>query len=223
MTGDEAAAVLAERRRRMVTEQIAGRGVDDREVLAALRAVPRHLFVPENLVHDAYRDCALPIGYGQTISQPYIVALMTSLLRLDVRSRVLEVGSGSGYQTAVLAELAGEVFTIERVPELAARAQVALRGLGYRNVTTRVGDGSVGLPEHQPYDGIMVTAAAPEPPKALLRQMADGGRLVLPIGEPGRDQMLVLLVRQGDSYTEREQIGVRFVPLVGEQGFAESA
>ncbi len=123
----------------------------------------------------------------------------------------------------MLAELAGEVFTIERVPELAARAQVALRGLGYRNVTTRVGDGSVGLPEHQPYDGIMVTAAAPEPPKALLRQMADGGRLVLPIGEPGRDQMLVLLVRQGDSYTEREQIGVRFVPLVGEQGFAESA
>jgi protein-L-isoaspartate(D-aspartate) O-methyltransferase len=223
VTGDEAAAVLAERRRRMVTEQIAGRGVDDREVLAALRAVPRHLFVPENLVHDAYRDCALPIGYGQTISQPYIVALMTSLLRVDVRSRVLEVGSGSGYQTAVLAELAGEVFTIERVPELAARAQVALRGLGYRNVTTRVGDGSVGLPEHQPYDGIMVTAAAPEPPKALLRQMADGGRLVLPIGEPGRDQMLVLLVRQGDSYTEREQIGVRFVPLVGEQGFAESA
>jgi protein-L-isoaspartate(D-aspartate) O-methyltransferase len=207
----------------MVAEQIAGRGVEDREVLAALRAVPRHLFVPENLVHDAYRDCALPIGYGQTISQPYIVALMTSLLRVDVRSRVLEVGSGSGYQTAVLAELAGEVFTIERVPELAARAQVALRGLGYRNVTTRVGDGSVGLSEHQPYDGIMVTAAAPEPPKALLRQMADGGRLVLPIGEPGRDQMLVLLVRQGDSYTEREQIGVRFVPLVGEQGFAESA
>jgi protein-L-isoaspartate(D-aspartate) O-methyltransferase len=223
VTGDEAAGILAERRRCMVAEQIASRGVEDREVLAALRAVPRHLFVPENLVHDAYRDCALPIGYGQTISQPYIVALMTSLLRLDVRSRVLEVGSGSGYQTAVLAELAGEVFTIERVPELGARAQMALRGLGYRNVTTRVGDGSLGLPEHQPYTGIIVTAAAPEPPKALLHQMADGGRVVLPVGEPGRDQMLVLMVRQGDSYTEMDQIGCRFVPLVGEQGFAESS
>ena len=151
----------SERRHAMVQEQVEARGVHDPDVLAALRAVPRHLFVPPALVDHAYDDGALAIGYGQTISQPYIVALMTALAQVNVRSKVLEVGTGSGYQTAVLAELAGEVFSIERRHELEESADLVLARLGYHNVTTMLGDGSLGLPEHAPFDRIVVTAAAP--------------------------------------------------------------
>ena len=205
----------------MVTDQIEARGIHDADVLSALRTVPRHLFVPEGLVEQAYDDGALAIGSGQTISQPYIVALMTVLAQLTVRSRVLEVGSGSGYQTAVLAELADEVFTIERRAELEERARLVLAKLGYHNVTAVLGDGSLGLPEHAPFDRIVVTAAAPQAPPLLLEQLAEGGRLVVPIGPAGRDQVLTVITRSADGLHEVESIPCRFVPLVGAGGFGE--
>ena len=188
---------------------------------SALRTVPRHLFVPADVADQAYDDGALPIGYGQTISQPYIVALMTLLAEVNVRSRVLEVGSGSGYQTAVLAELAGEVYTIERRRELEERARLAARRLGYHNVTSVLGDGSLGLPEHAPYDRIVVTAAAPAPPPPLLDQLAEGGRLVVPIGPAGGDQSLTVISRTAEGLHEVESIPCRFVPLVGASGFRD--
>jgi protein-L-isoaspartate(D-aspartate) O-methyltransferase len=203
----------------MVAEQIETRGIHDADVLSALRTVPRHLFVPAEVADQAYGDGALPIGYGQTISQPYIVALMTVLAELTVRSRVLEVGSGSGYQTAVLAELAGEVYTIERRPELAERARLALERLGYHNVTCVLGDGSLGLPEQAPFDRIVVTAAAPAPPPPLLAQLADCGRLVVPVGSVGGDQVLTVVSRTAAGLSEVAGIPCRFVPLVGERGF----
>jgi protein-L-isoaspartate(D-aspartate) O-methyltransferase len=205
----------------MVTDQIEARGIHDADVLSALRTVPRHLFVPEGLIEQAYDDGALAIGSGQTISQPYIVALMTVLAQLTVRSRVLEVGSGSGYQTAVLAELADEVFTIERRAELEERARLVLAKLGYHNVTAVLGDGSLGLPEHAPFDRIVVTAAAPQAPPLLLEQLAEGGRLVVPIGPAGRDQVLTVITRSADGLHEVETIPCRFVPLVGAGGFGE--
>jgi protein-L-isoaspartate(D-aspartate) O-methyltransferase len=208
-----------ERRHVMVSEQIESRGLHDGDVIAALRTVPRHLFVPKEIEDQAYEDGALPIGHGQTISQPYIVALMTSLLQVNVRSTVLEVGSGSGYQTAILAELAGHVFTVERVPELAEGARQVLEKLGYHNVTIVVGDGSLGLTEHAPYDRIMVTAAAPEAPPPLLDQLAVGGRLVAPIGPAGRDQVLTAVTRVGEGFREEKSVPCRFVPLLGERGF----
>jgi len=208
-----------ERRHLMVVEQIESRGLHDGDVVAAMRTVPRHLFVPKEIEDQAYEDGALPIGHGQTISQPYIVALMTSLLQVNVRSSVLEVGSGSGYQTAILAELAGQVYTIERVPELAEGARQVLDKLGYHNVTVVVGDGSLGLPEHAPYDRIMVTAAAPEAPPPLLEQLAAGGILVAPIGPAGRDQVLTSFTRAGDTFRQERSVPCRFVPLLGERGF----
>ncbi len=210
-----------ERRHAMVAEQIEGRGIHDPNVLAALRAVPRHLFVPAGLTDRAYDDGALAIGYGQTISQPYIVALMTELAEVNVRSHVLEVGSGSGYQTAVLAELAGEIYTIERRRELEERARELLCRLGYHNVTTVLGDGSLGLPEQAPFDSIVVTAAAPAPPPPLLDQLVEGGRLVVPIGPAGGDQVLTVVVKMADGVREVESIPCRFVPLVGASGFDE--
>jgi protein-L-isoaspartate(D-aspartate) O-methyltransferase len=210
-----------ERRHTMVAEQIEGRGIHDPDMLAALRAVPRHLFVPAGLIDRAYDDGALAIGYGQTISQPYIVALMTELAEVNVRSRVLEVGSGSGYQTAVLAELAGEVYTIERRRELEERARELLSRLGYHNVTTVLGDGSLGLPEQAPFDSIVVTAAAPASPPPLLAQLVEGGRLVVPIGPAGGDQVLTVVVKTADGVREVESIPCRFVPLVGASGFDE--
>ena len=198
----------------MVEEQLARRGLRDEDVLAAMRSVPRHLFVPEGAAHDAYLDSPLPIGLGQTISQPYMVALMTEQLKVDVRSRVLEVGAGSGYQTAVLAELAGEVFAIERLAHLAGQAKEVLGRLGYTNVHLAVADGSLGWAEHAPFDGILVAAAATDAPKALLQQLADGGRLVIPIGRPHRDQVLTVYERHGDSFVERHETRCRFVPLV---------
>lgn len=210
-----------ERRHAMVADQIEARGIHDTDVLSALRTVPRHLFVPVGVAEQAYHDGALAIGYGQTISQPYIVALMTALAELNVRSRVLEVGSGSGYQTAVLAELAGEVFTVERRPELAEHARLVLAKLGYHNVVSVLGDGSLGLPEHAPFDRIVVTAAAPQAPPLLLDQLAEGGRLVVPVGPVGHDQVLTVVTRTPDGLREVESIPCRFVPLVGAGGFDE--
>jgi protein-L-isoaspartate(D-aspartate) O-methyltransferase len=210
-----------ERRHAMVAGQIETRGIRDPDVVSALRTVPRHLFVPAGVADQAYDDCALAIGYGQTISQPYIVALMTLLAEVNVRSRVLEVGSGSGYQTAVLAELAGEVYTIERRRELEERARLVLARLGYHNVTSVLGDGSLGLPEHAPFDRIVVTAAAPQAPPPLLDQLADGGRLVVPIGPAGRDQILTVISRSAAGLSEVQSIPCRFVPLVGESGFRD--
>ncbi|HSL94747.1 MAG TPA: protein-L-isoaspartate(D-aspartate) O-methyltransferase [Thermoleophilia bacterium] len=201
-------------RRRMVEEQIAGRGLRDEAVLAALRAVPRHSFVPAGMEGEAYLDGPLPIGFGQTISQPYMVALMTALLGADARSRVLEVGAGSGYQTAVLAELVAQVWAVERVAELAEAARRRLRELGYDNVHLAVGDGTLGWEEHAPYDGILVAAAAEDVPAALLDQLVVGGRLVIPLGVPHRDQVLTVYRRGREGFDVERHTPCRFVPLV---------
>jgi len=200
-------------RERMVKEQIEGRGVKDPLTLAALRKVPRHLFVPEASAAEAYADFPLPIGHGQTISQPYIVAFMTEALGLRGGEKVLEIGTGSGYQAAVLGEIAGRVYTIEIVPELAAQARERLARLGHRNVETRAGDGYLGWPEAAPFDAIIVTAAAPRIPEPLKQQLADGGRLVLPVGD--EYQELIVVTRRGSSYDERRVLPVRFVPMTG--------
>ena len=212
------AADVAEARARMVEHQLRRRGIVDDRVLAAMGRVPRDLFVPDPVAHLAYEDGALPIGFGQTISQPYIVATICSLLGLSGSERVLDVGTGSGYQAAVLAELAEEVVSIERVPELAESAREALRRAGCENVEMRVGDGSLGVPERAPFDGIAVAAAAPVVPPALYEQLVEGGRLVLPRG--GRwGQELVLVERTPQGPVERRSVSCRFVPLVGEEGF----
>ena len=202
------------RRVRMVEEQIASRGLRSNDVLAAVRSVPRHLFVPPELMAEAYADAPLPIGLGQTISQPYMVALMTELLEIDVRSRVLEVGAGSGYQTAVLAEVAGEVYALELLAPLAEGARAVLARLGYKNTHTAIADGSGGWPEMAPFDAVLVAAAAPQAPPALLRQLREGGRLVMPLGHPHRDQVLTVFRRAGDEYRERRDTPCRFVPLL---------
>ena len=196
----------------MVRTQIEARGIRDPAVLAAMRRVPRERFVPEPDRGLAYSDGPLAIGFGQTISQPYIVALMTELLRPHPHMRILEVGTGSGYQTAVLAECTGEVFTVEIVPELSARAEDLLRALGYGKVHFRVGDGSVGWREHAPYEGILVAAAPSAVPRALIDQLALDGRLILPVGA-GEDQRLLRLVRTQDGYLEDTVAPVRVVPM----------
>ncbi len=203
---------FARRRRDMADLQIRARGVRDPLVLAAVAKVPRHLFVPERLRDLSYADEPLPIGGGQTISQPYIVAYMTEALGLRGGEKVLEVGTGSGYQTAVLAEIAGLVCTVEIVAPLAVRARVLLDGLGYANIRYRVGDGSAGWPGEAPFDAIMVTAAAPVLPAALERQLGPGGRLIVPVGTDLQELIRVRRTRKG---WERETLlGVRFVPLV---------
>lgn len=204
----------------MVERQLRQRGIRDERVLAAMSRVPRELFVPESLVDHAYDDGALPIGQHQTISQPFVVATICSLLSLTGTERVLDVGTGSGYQAAVLAELAAEVVTIERIPELAESARRLLRSMGYENVEVRAGDGSLGVPDRAPFDGIAVAAAAPSVPPALYEQLVDGGRLVLPRGtRHGQD--LVLVVRTPNGPVERRSIACRFVPLVGDEGFGD--
>ncbi len=197
--------------------QLRRMGITDERVLGAMVEVPRHLFVPDPLRGAAEEDRALPIGFGQTISQPFVVAFMTEQLRLGGGERVLEVGTGSGYQTAVLAVLAREVFSVEIVPELAARAREVLLGtLGLRNVRLREGDGSRGWPEQAPFDRIAVTAAAQEVPPQLLAQLAPGGRMVLPVGPHEEAQVLKLVVRGNDGANEsRDLLPVRFVPLTG--------
>jgi protein-L-isoaspartate(D-aspartate) O-methyltransferase len=202
----------------MVERQLRQRGITDERVLEALGRVSRELFVPEGERDLAYADGALPIGFGQTISQPYIVAVICALLRLEGTERVLDVGTGSGYQAAVLAELAREVTTIERVPELVERARAALADAGYANVDVRLGDGSVGVPEKAPFDAIAVAAAAPAVPDALYEQLAEGGRLVLPRGSRwGQD--LVVVVKTEHGPVERASVPCRFVPLLGAEGF----
>jgi protein-L-isoaspartate(D-aspartate) O-methyltransferase len=202
------------RRARMVDDQLVVRGLRSDDVLAAMRSVPRHLFVPPELAAKAYVDAPLPIGLGQTISQPYMVALMTELLGVDVRSRVLEIGAGSGYQTAVLAEVAGEVFALELLAPLAERARAVLARLGYANARTAIADGAGGWPEMAPFDAVLVAAAAPQVPPVLLRQLTDGGRLVMPLGHPHRDQVLTVFQRVGDEFRERYDTRCSFVPLV---------
>ena len=202
------------RRLQMVEEQLVRRGLRDEDVLAAMRSVPRHLFVPGEAMAEAYADTPLPIGLGQTISQPYMVALMTSLLEVDVRSRVLEIGAGSGYQTAVLAEVAGEVYAVERLAPLAERARVTLARLGYGNVRLAIGDGARGWHEQAPFQGILVAAAADEVPPELLGQLADGGRLVVPVGKSRVEQVLTIVERSGDTFHESHDTRCRFVPLV---------
>jgi protein-L-isoaspartate(D-aspartate) O-methyltransferase len=203
-----------EARERMVREQIAARGVKDERVLAALSRVPRHELVPAELRESAYQDRPLPIGMGQTISQPYVVAYMTEQLGLEGGERVLEVGTGSGYQAAVLAELAKEVYSIEIVPELGARARADLARLGYTNVQVRIGDGYRGWPEHAPFDAIIVTAAPGHVPQPLVDQLAVGGRMVLPVGE--WEQQLLLIERDERGLRRERLIDVRFVPMRGE-------
>lgn len=205
---------LADQRRRMVDTQIRARGVADSKVLSAMARVPRHEFVPDKVRGQAYEDYPLPIGERQTISQPYIVALMTSLLDLKGGERVLEIGTGSGYQAAVLAEIAGEVYTMEILEPLSVAAQRRLTALGYTNIHFRVGDGWKGWPEAAPFDGIVVTAAPEKVPQALLDQLKVGGRLVVPVGSFFQD--LKVLTKTADGSEQRNVIPVRFVPMTGE-------
>lgn len=202
-----------ESRLEMVRTQIAGRDVADPAVLAAMRNTPRHLFVPDDQIRNAYDDRPLPIGHGQTISQPYIVALMTELVRPQKNSKVLEIGSGSGYQAAVLAAIVNHVYTIEIVPPLAQWAGQRLERAGIRNATVKQADGYFGWQEHAPFDAIVVTAAAPHIPPPLIAQLKDGGRMVIPVGSRFRTQQLVLVEKKGDQVTTRNVLPVSFVPF----------
>ena len=207
-------------RSRMVDEQIAFRGVTDPRVLAVMGKVPRHEFMPEALRAQAYGDHAMPIGEGQTISQPYIVALMSELLELKGDERVLEIGTGSGYQAAVLAELCQKVFTIERVKTLADKARATLDRLGYKNVVMKVYDGTYGWKEMSPFDAIIVTAAAPDVPDTLVEQLKDGGRLVIPVGER-YTQVLLKVIKSPSGVVTKTSIPCVFVPLIGAKGWKE--
>ncbi len=207
------------RRDRMVTRLIAGRGVEDPRVLEAMRTIPRHRFVEEALADKAYGDHALPIGKGQTISQPIIVARMAELLKLGPSDAVLEIGTGSGYQCAVLSCLAQRVYTVERIPELSQTARRTVRSLAIENVHFKVFDGTYGWSEFGPYDAILVTAAAPSVPRPLLDQLRKGGRLVLPVGETGRQALRLLRKQSASRFTEEDHGRVAFVPLVGRYGF----
>lgn len=197
----------------MVTVQIVDRGVTNQAVLAAMRKVPRHLFVPEEYINEAYDDNPLPIGYGQTISQPYIVAYMTEAVQPTPRKNALEIGTGSGYQAAILAEIVKSVFTIEIIPELASEAEERLEKLGYKNIKAKFGDGYKGWPEYGPFDIIVVTAAAEQIPQPLIDQLAENGRLVIPVGEPSAIQELVLIEKKRGKIEKRRLIFVRFVPF----------
>jgi len=202
----------------MVELQIRGRGIRDPRVLAAMQRVPRHEFLGPDLQTEAYEDRPLPIGYGQTVSQPYIVAAMLEALELQPSDRVLEVGTGSGYQTALLAELAGKVFSIERHAPLAERAREALAGLGYAGVEVTVGDGSEGLASAAPFDAILVSAAAPQLPPTLFEQLAEGGRLIVPVGFVAGQELELVRKEQAQPHVRRLD-ACRFVPLIGREGF----
>jgi protein-L-isoaspartate(D-aspartate) O-methyltransferase len=207
-------------RQKMVDAQLRARGIRDERVLAAMGKVPRHLFVADEYGDSAYEDHPLPIGSGQTVSQPYIVAFMLEALALDGSETVLEVGTGSGYLTALLAELARQVYSVERIESLARAADGMLQRLGYGNASLMVGDGSLGLVEYAPFDGIVVSAAAPIIPQPLLEQLVDGGRMVIPVG-PAHAQELKLVRKQGGRVTVANLEGCRFVPLIGQQGYGE--
>jgi len=208
-------------REKMVERQIKARGIRDERVLKAMLKVPRHLFVDPSLIDQAYADHPLPIGNGQTISQPYIVALMTEALELKGKERVLEIGTGSGYQTAILAELALWVYTIEKYPQLLERAkEILVDKLGYKNISFKLGDGTLGWEEAAPFDAIIVTAAGPEIPKPLIDQLKEGGRIVIPVGDENV-QVLVKGVKKGGRLETTPLEGVKFVKLVGAYGFKE--
>jgi protein-L-isoaspartate(D-aspartate) O-methyltransferase len=215
MEADERSA-----RERMVDTQLVPRGIRDEGVLHAMRKVPRHRFVGEDLKKEAYADHPVPIGHRQTVSQPYIVALMTQALGLTGCEKTLEIGTGSGYQTAVLAELSREVFTVERIPDLLGRAETVLKDLGYRNIHCKAFDGTLGWDEHSPFDAVMVTAGAPGLPKPLRDQLADGGRLVIPVGNR-HSQELVRITRLGNRFEESYLGGCRFVDLIGVHGWKD--
>jgi protein-L-isoaspartate(D-aspartate) O-methyltransferase len=204
--------------KQMVRDQLMMRGLLDPRLLSAFESVPRHLFVPQEYRQHAYADGPLPIGFNQTISQPYIVAFMTHLLELTGRERVLEVGTGSGYQAAILSHLAAEVHTLEIIPELAAQAERILSELGCQNVHCHLVDGSLGWAEAAPYDAILVTAAAPSAPQTLLSQLAEDGRLVLPVGDRGYQELEIWQKVNGE-FSRRTSLGVAFVPLRGEHGW----
>ena len=204
--------------RRRLIEELAEKGIDEVSVLKAFDDVPRHLFVPSGLHHRAYDDAPLPIGHGQTISQPWVHAKYLQILALTGRERVLEIGTGSGFQTALLTRLAGQVFTIERIPELAEEARQSLRAAGIEGVVQRIGDGTLGWPEHGLYDAILVGAASPEVPTPLLEQLAVGGQLLVPVG--GRDEQVLMRVLRTETGFERSRLdAMRFVPLIGTHGF----
>jgi protein-L-isoaspartate(D-aspartate) O-methyltransferase len=214
--------ILAELRAKMVRQQIEERGITDQAVLRAMQTVPRHFFVPERYQHRAYDDGPLPILAGQTISQPYVVALMIAKLTLSPTDRVLEIGTGSGYAAAVLSRIAALVYTIERHHKLVQYAQQRFRRLGYENVQVRHGDGTQGWPEHAPYDGIVVAAGGPAVPESLRQQLALGGRLVIPVGQKKRQQWLVRVTRIAPDQFETERLNpVAFVPLIGEEGWED--
>ena len=209
---------FAEQREWMVRNQLEAWGIVDARVLHAMRRVPRELFVPDAERSATYYDGALPIGEGQTISQPFVVAFMTERLRLGGQEKALEIGTGSGYQTAVLSLLAAEVYTMERIAPLSRRAQETLAHFGAGNVHFQVGDGSLGWPEHGPYDAILVTCAAPAVPQPLVQQLADGGRMIVPVGPRGY-QDLVLVRKTGQQVAQERLSPVAFVPLIGEHGW----
>ncbi|MFN2291924.1 MAG: protein-L-isoaspartate(D-aspartate) O-methyltransferase [Anaerolineae bacterium] len=200
----------------MVDRQIRSRGISDQQVLDAMERVPRHEFVPDQYRSQAYADHPLPIGHGQTISQPYIVALMSELLQLEKDDRVLEIGTGSGYQAAILAEMIQDVYTVEIIEALATQARDRLASLGYENVHVLQADGYFGWPEHAPFDAIIVTAAPDHIPQPLVQQLADGARMVIPVGPPGGYQTLWEITKVGEEITKRNVTGVLFVPLTGE-------
>jgi protein-L-isoaspartate(D-aspartate) O-methyltransferase len=206
----------------MVEAQLVGRGIRNRAVLDAFRSVARHEFVPPEYRNEAYSDHPLPIGNGQTISQPYMVATMTEHLALKGGERVLEIGTGSGYQAAILSRIAGMVYSVERFAGLAAKASSVIRALGYSNFGVKVGDGTLGWEENSPYDGIIVTAGAPRIPDSLIRQLKDGGRLVIPIGGEF-SQILTVAEKNGDMVRTTEVCGCVFVPLIGKEGWMEHA
>jgi protein-L-isoaspartate(D-aspartate) O-methyltransferase len=204
----------------MVESQIVERGIRDKRVIEVMKKVPRHLFVPEDIIESAYDDRALPIGYGQTISQPYIVALMTELLELKGDNKVLEIGTGSGYQAAILAELVKEVYTIERVEPLAEEAKRRFEKLGLKNIKVYVKDGTEGLPDESPFDKIIITAATPDIPQPLVEQLKEGGIIVAPVGER-YSQYMLKAIKKGKELERSYLIPVAFVPLIGRYGWKE--
>lgn len=216
-----AEAVIPEFRgpRRRLVETLQASGISDLAVLRAFEMTPRHAFVPSGVRHRAYEDAPLPIGSGQTISQPSVHARYLQALRLTGHEKVLEIGTGSGYQTVLLAHLAAQIFSVERVPELLERAREAIRGCGVQNVSLMLGDGTLGWREFGPYDAILISAAAPDIPRPLLEQLADGGRLIAPVGDRN-EQMLVSVGRRGDAFERRDIGPVRFVPLLGTHGWS---
>jgi protein-L-isoaspartate(D-aspartate) O-methyltransferase len=206
-------------RRQMVEQQLRSRGLSDERVLEAMRTVPREAFLPTAMQKFACEDRALPIAHGQTISQPYTVAFMCEAVRLAGTEKVLEVGTGSGYAACVLARLAGQVFSIERIPELADVARRRVAALGYDNVEVTCGDGTLGLPDEAPFDAIIVTAGAPELPSAYARQLADGGRIIIPVGDARNSQRMCRFTRHGDELLKEDLGGFLFVPLIGDDGW----